>query len=122
MEKDGFLTLDGIAEVRSATERTLMRTVLFHSAVGFFAGAGFAALAYFANWKQTGDPTLTTVFGICGLVLAVPRIVCWVRHFRSMLQQLSAYESRVREGEHIPSSSVRFHRRQETRTQEPQQS
>ena len=122
MEDDAFLTLDGIAEVRRATKRTLVRTVVFQSAVGVFAGAGFALLAYFGNWKQTGDPTLTIVFGICGLALAIPRIVFWVRHFRSMLWQLSCYETRVLKGELVPVSSVRFQSYKAARAQQTQHS
>ncbi len=122
MEDDTFLTLGGLAEVRRATKHAFMRTILFHSTIGAFTGLAFSALMYFGSRKQTENTTLTTIVGIFGVSLAIPTIVHWVRHFSSMLRQLSCYEARVRNGESIPTSSVRFLNYREIRVHEAQQS
>lgn len=102
------VTLDSFPYVRRVLWGSLVRTVLRYAGITLGGGVGMGALGYLLY----GNQAQRTTFFISGLLIGSPALYLaarWTLHFSLQLRQLAELEAKVRAGEPIPISQVRYH-------------
>lgn len=107
MDDDGVLQIDHFPHLRKVLWASLIRTAIKYIGIGVMGGLAMGALVYYS---QNGrNAFLPIASGILMVLTTIPAIVHWSRHFWALLQQVSALEQRVRAGEVIRATEIRFY-------------
>jgi hypothetical protein len=102
------VTLDAFPFLRRVLWGSLIRTVLRYA--GICLGAGVAMLLF--GYLVYGESAQLATFFLAGLLVGSPSLYLaarWAVHFSFQLGQLAKLEDKVRAGESIPVSEMRFH-------------
>jgi hypothetical protein len=102
------VTLDAFPYLRRALWGSLILTVLRYA--GIFLGAGVAMLVL--RYLVYGASARPETSFLVGLAMGAPALyfaAWWTVHFSFQLRQLAKLEGKVRAGESIPISEMRFH-------------
>ena len=107
MEDDDIVRIANLNSVRAVTRRTAARVMALSVMIGLLGGGLFAVLVYVLSgadelWLALASAAIFTALGLY-------QAFNWLRHYRNIRQQLDALEHRVRNGEIIYGSQVRFH-------------
>ena len=107
MEDDDIVRTESLISVRAVTRRMAVRVIVASVLAGALGGGLFAVLVYaFAGpsqlWLAYASAAIFTGLGLY-------QAMGWYRHYRSIGRQLDVLEDRVRCGETIYGSQVRFH-------------
>ncbi len=107
MEDSDVVDTQSVERVRTITRRDARRAVSISVLAGLAGGLLMAALVYVVYGPERLAATwwALAVFPALGAYQAIH----WHRHFRSIFRQLDALEARVRSGEVVYGSQVRFH-------------
>ena len=106
MEDDDVVRLENLSSVRAITHRTAVRVMAVSVLAGSLGGGLFAVVVY----AFTGPNQLWLAYAsvVIFTALGLYQAINWYRHYRSIGKQLDALEHRVRSGETIYGSQVRF--------------
>ena len=102
------VTLDSFPYLRRVLWGSLVLTVLRYARICLGGGVAMLVFGYFIYGERA---QLGTLF-LTGLFMGSPALYLaarWAVHFSFQLRQLARLESKVRAGESIPISEVRFH-------------
>ena len=107
MEDDDIVRTESLISVRAVTRRMAVRVIVASVLAGALGGGLFALLVYiFAGpsqlWLAYASAAIFTYLGL-------HQAMSWYKHYRSIWRQLDVLEDRVRSGETIYGSQVRFH-------------
>ena len=106
MKDDDIVQLDDLSTVRAITRRTSLRVIGVSVLTGALGGGLFGAMVYAFRGPELLWLAYACVAVFTGLGLL--EAIKWCRHYRIIGQQLSALEIRVRNGETIYGSQVKF--------------
>ena len=106
MEDSDIVELEDLAHVRHVTKRLARRMVLGHAvAILVFAAAAFALVyAIYGSERIVAGYVSAAMFSL----LVLYQLIRWSRHYQSIDAQLVALELRVKNGERIYGSQVKF--------------
>jgi Flp pilus assembly protein TadB len=106
MDNDDIVQTQDVAVVRASVLRTRRKALAAAVATPVLAALLIFLLAhYFTSLGTTASLALAAVF----LLLGVPVLIHWMRHYQSVLEQLEALDHRVLSGETVYGSQVAFH-------------
>lgn len=107
MPDDDIVRLEDLAEVRAAIATKARKVVLVAAASGPVAGIFMVAFVYLLYGGARLD--VGYIVGVLFALMSVPQAVHWSRHYRSIKSQIDVIEVRLRNGERVRASEVRFH-------------
>lgn len=107
MEDSDIVQLEDLDAVRRATGRSARRALL----VAALAIPAAAAIAFALVYFLYGSDRLAVGYVLAAVIalLAAYQLARWRRHYRSINEQLDALQIRVKNGERVLGSQVRFH-------------
>ena len=106
MDKNDVLRPEDVADVRAVVLKTRRRVLGVATATPIIAAIVVWLLVYFLKFPNIAASTsIAAIF----LLLGVPVVVHWWRHYQSILRQLDVIAQRLASGETIYGSTVAFH-------------
>jgi len=106
MSNDDIVRVEDLAAVRAVVSRLRRRVMIAAVFTPIVAGLAVAMLIYYLkvpNFSVSG-----LIVGIF-VLLGIPVLFHWRRHYRIIFKQLDTLEQRVSRGEIIYGSEVKFH-------------
>jgi hypothetical protein len=106
MDNSDRVTLGDLEQVRDVVGRMRRRSVLAAALGGPF----FSAVVAIASlWQHPTEIAVAIVLAAATyLLLGIPLLIHWVRHWRKIARRLSQIEAQVRAGEVVYGSQVQF--------------
>jgi hypothetical protein len=106
MSNDDVVCAEDLEVVRAKVVRT-RRKVMIAAVVTPLAAAPFAG--FFVYYLMFQDLAVSGLVAGVFVLLGVPVLIHWWRHYRSIFLQLDLLDQRVRSGETVYGSQVAFH-------------
>ena len=107
MPDDDIVRLEDLAEARAAVATEARKVVLVAAVSGPVAGIFMVGFVYFLYGGARLD--MGYIVGVLFALMSVPLGIHWCRHYRSIKSQLDVVEVRLRNGERVRASEVKFH-------------
>ena len=106
MSNDDVVRAEDLAAIRAIVGRARRRVMIAAVLTPIVAGLTVALIIYYLK-----APSLAVSGLILGIfvLLGVPVLIHWRRHYRIIFKQLDALEHRVSGGEIVYGSEVEFH-------------
>jgi len=106
MDNDDIVQIQDVAAVRASVLQTRRKVLIAAVATPLLAALTVFLIAY--QLSSLGSAASLLLAGIF-LLLGIPVLIHWLRHYQSILRQLDALDRRVSSGETVYSSQVAFH-------------